>query len=91
MRSCGGGLNAFMYIFGMFLIASKLVPMITAPSVPPSTISMADGFRIAMGFEPSMVAPEVQADDGDDQADGGRGLHRSLSSWSWVGSAGGRA
>ena len=41
----------------MALIESKLVPMITAPSVPPSTMSMADGFRMAMGFEPSMTAP----------------------------------
>ena len=57
MRSGGGGLNASMYIFGMFLMASKLVPMIDAPSVPPSTMSIADGFRMAMGFEPSMTAP----------------------------------
>src|SRR3712207_9010689 len=45
-RSSGGStLNAFMYIFGMFLIESKLVPTIVAPSVPPSTISMAEGLR----------------------------------------------
>ena len=57
LRSGASELNTFMYIFGMFLIASKLVPMITAPSVPPSTMSMAEGFRMAMGFEPSMTAP----------------------------------
>ena len=57
LRSCCGGLNAFMYIFGMFVMLAKLVPMITAPSVPPSTMSIAEGDRIAMGLEPSMVAP----------------------------------
>src|SRR3954469_13178970 len=41
----------------MLVMLAKLVPMITAPSVTPSTINIADGARIAMGFEPSMVAP----------------------------------
>ena len=41
----------------MAFTESKLVPMMQAPSVPPSTMSMADGFRMAMGFEPSMTAP----------------------------------
>ena len=57
LRSGGSALNAFMYSFGIALIESKLVPTITAPSVPPSTMSIADGFRMAMGFEPSMTAP----------------------------------
>jgi hypothetical protein len=39
------------------LIESKLVPVIVAPSVPSSTISMADGLSTAMTFEPSIVAP----------------------------------
>src|SRR3954464_13183730 len=49
-----------MYIFGMFVMLAKLVPTITAPRVPPSTMLMAEGERIAMGLEPSMVAPRYR-------------------------------
>jgi hypothetical protein len=59
LRSSGSGLNAFLNIFGMFLIDSKLVPVIVAPSVPTSTISIADGLRTAMTCEPSIVAPRA--------------------------------
>ena len=46
-----------------------LVPVMTAPNVPPSTISIADGFRTAMTLEPSIVAPSAMRDHADDEAD----------------------
>jgi chemotaxis protein MotA len=41
----------------LIVLGGTLGATITAPRVPPSTMLMADGDRIAMGLEPSMVAP----------------------------------
>src|SRR5690348_17505888 len=45
----------------MPLIALKLAPVMVAPSVPASTMIMADGLMIAMTFDPSIVGPRKSA------------------------------
>ena len=61
-------------------MAARPQAAMTAPNVPTRTIRIAGTLSTTMAFVPSMSRADREADDGDDDADGGAELHDRRSS-----------